>query len=143
MNKKGMVDFPIWLAVTFLILAIFVPVAIHLVDNMEEDSAASAAKAEADKIENTVKRTYYSGAGSSDKVSVSLSGGSCLVLGGEGSDSYCISILLDDTVVDKLYLERPSVKFLGDPLYIMGNRTISVDCVIENGVYGVKVGILD
>jgi len=138
-----MVDFPVWLAVTFLILAVFVPVAISMVDGLEKDSAASAAKAEAEKIGNTVKRTFYSGAGSTDTVSVSISGGSCLILGGEGSDSYCISILLGDTVVEKFYLQRPSVKFLGDPVYIMGNRTVSVECAVEGGVYGVKVSILD
>ena len=138
-----MVDFPVWLAVTFLILAIFVPVAISMVDGLEKESTASAAKAEAEKIGNTVKKTYYSGAGSADTVNVSLSGGSCLMLGGEGSDSYCISIMLGDTVVEKSYLQRPSVKFLGDPLYVMGNRTISVECTIEDGVYGVKVSILD
>ena len=138
-----MVDFPVWLAVTFLILAIFVPVAISMVDGLEKESTASAAKAEAEKIGNTVKKTYYSGAGSADTVNVSLSGGSCLMLGGEGSDSYCISIMLCDTVVEKSYLQRPSVKFLGDPLYVMGNRTISVECIIEDGVYGVKVSILD
>jgi len=138
-----MMDFPVWLAVTFLILAIFVPVALSMVDGLEKDSAASAAKAEAERIENSVKRTYYSGIGSMDTVSVSLSGRSCLVVGGEGSDSYCISIMHDDAVFEKLYLQRPSVKFLGDPLYVTGNRTVSVECILENGVYGVKVSAID
>ncbi|MDR0509066.1 MAG: hypothetical protein LBG63_04520 [Candidatus Methanoplasma sp.] len=144
MNKKGMVDFPMWLAVTLLILAIFVPVAIGMVNDLKDDTAVLAAKAEADKIENMVKGAYYSGAGSADTVSVSLSGGSCLVIGGDGSDSYCISILIDDTVFEKMYLQRPSVRFLGDPVYIMGNnRTVSAECVIENGVYGVRVSVID
>jgi len=65
------------------------------------------------------------------------------MLGGEGSDSYCISILIDDTVFEKLYLQRPSVKLLGDPVYVMGNKTVSAECVIENGIYGVKVSIID
>jgi len=134
---------PVWLVVTFLILAVFVPVALHMVDDLQEDSAASAAKAEAEKIENVVKKVYYSGAGSTDAVSISLSGGSCLLLGGEGSDSYCISIMRDDTVVEKLYLQRPSVKFLGDPFYVMGNRILSIECAIVDGVYGVEVSIID
>ena len=138
-----MVDFPVLLAVTFLILAIFVPIALGMVSNLEHDSAASAAKAEAEKIENTAKKTYYSGIGSTDTVSVSVSGGSCLMIGGEGSDQYCISIMLGDTVAEKIYLERPSVKFLGDPVYIMGNKTISVKCAVEGGAYGIKVSVLD
>ena len=138
-----MADFPVLLAVTFLILAVSVPIAISMLDGLEKDSAASAARAEAERIENAVKRAYYSGAGSVDTVNVSVSGGSYLMLGGDGSDSYCISILLDDTVVEKLYLQRPSVKFLGGPLYITGNRTVSVECAVENGVYGVRVSVID
>ena len=138
-----MIDLPILLVVTFLILAVFVPVAVGMADGFEKDSAASAAKAEAERIGDTVKRVYYSGAGSTGKVSVSLSGGTCLVLGGDGSDSYCISILADDTVSEKLYLQRPSVKFLGEPLYVTGNRTVLAECIIENGDYGVRVSIVD
>ena len=138
-----MVDFPVWLAVTFLILSVFVPVAVSMMNDLEHDSAASAAKSEAERIEDTVNRAYYSGAGSAYRVSVSLSGGSCLVLGGEGSDAYCISIMLDDTVAEKLYLQRPSVKFLGEPVYVMGNKTLSVRCVMENGVYGAEVSVVD
>ena len=138
-----MVDFPVWLAVTFLILAVFVPVALHMVSDLEHDSSASAAKAEAEKIQNSVKKTYYSGIGSTDIVSVSVSGGSCLVLGGEGSDMYCISILLGDDVADKLYLQRPSVRFLGDPVCVTGNRTLSVECMMVDGAYGVEVSIID
>jgi hypothetical protein len=137
------IDLPIWLVVTFLILAMFVPLTLNMVDDLENDSAASAARSEAEKIEDSVKRSYYSGIGSIDTVSVSISGGSCLILGGEGSDSYCISVLLDDTVAEKIYLQRPSVKFLGEPLYVMGERTLSVECVIEDGTYGVKVSVID
>jgi len=138
-----MIGFPMRLAVTFLILALFVPVAVGMLDGMEKDSSVSAARTEAEKISDTAKRAYYSGAGSTDTARISLSGGSCLVVGGDGSDSYCISILLGDTVVEKVYLQRPSVKFLGEPVYIMGIRTISVECVNDNGIYGVKVSVID
>ena len=138
-----MIDLPIWLVVTFLILAVFVPVALHMVDDLGKDSAAAYGKSEAEKVENVIKRAYYSGAGSSDTVSVSLSGGTCLVIGGNGSDAYCITVLLDDTVVEKVYLQKPSVKIIGEPLYVMGKRTLSVECVMESGIYGVKVSIID
>jgi len=143
LNRKGVTGLPITLAVTFLILALFVPIAIGMVSDFEKDTSAAVAKAEAGKIEDAAGRAYYSGAGSTSRVSVSLSGGSCLMLGGEGSDSYSISILLDDTVVDKIYLQRPPVKFLGDPLYLMGDRTVSMECVFENGVYGIRVSVID
>ena len=138
-----MIDLPIWLVVTFLILAIFVPVALHMVDDLGKESNAAYGKAEAGKIENVLKRTYYCGSGSTDTVSVSLSGGTCLVIGGDGSDSYCISVMIDDTVVEKIYLQKPSVKIIGGPVYVMGNRTLAVECVIESGIYGVKVSVID
>jgi len=138
-----MIGFPLRLAVTFLILALFVPVALGMVSDMEESSSAVSAKAEADKIADAAKRTYYSGVGSTDSVSISLSSRSCLIVGGEGSDSYCIAVLFDDKVMEKVYLQRPSVKFLGDELYLMGNATLSMKCVIKDGVYGVEVSILD
>jgi hypothetical protein len=143
MNKKGMIGFPMRLAVTFLILALFVPAAFGMVSDMEKSSAASAAKAEAEKIEDTVKRIYYTGAGSTGTVNVSLSSGACLVLGGEGSDSYCITVFIYDKKVDNIYLQRPSVKFLGDPLFLMGDRTVQIECVIMKGVYGVEVRLID
>jgi hypothetical protein len=114
-----------------------------MVSSLEKDSAASAATAEAERIEDTVKRIYYSGVGSADTVRISLSGGSSLVLGGEGSDSYCITVLLDDSVAEKVYLQRPSVKFLGDPVYLTGNKTVQITCAVENGMYGVGVSIVD
>jgi ABC-type Fe3+-hydroxamate transport system substrate-binding protein len=138
-----MIGFPLRLAVTFLILALFVPVAVSMVSDLEENSSAASGKAEAEKIADAAKRTYYSGVGSTDTVSVSLSSRSCLIIGGEGSDSYSISILFDDKVIEKVFLQRPSVKFLGEPIYLMGNATISMKCVIDNGVYGVRVSIID
>ncbi len=138
-----MIDLPITLVVTFLILAVCVPVASGMMDDFGKGSTVSAAKAEAERIDDAVKKAYYSGAGSTGTVAVSLSGGACLVLGGEGSDSYCISIVVDDIVEEKMYLQRPSVKFLGEPTYIMGNRTISIECAIDGGSYGVKVSVID
>jgi len=138
-----MIGFPLRLAVTFLILALFVPVAIGMVSDFEESSSAVSAKAEAEKIADAAKRTYYSGAGSTDTVSISLSGRSCLIIGGEGSDSYSIAVLYDDKITEKVYLQRPSVKFLGDQIYLMGNSTLLLKCVIRDGTYGVEVSVID
>jgi hypothetical protein len=138
-----MIGFPMRLAVTFLILAIFVPVAFSMVDGLERDSEAASAKTEAEKIADSAKRMYYSGAGSTDTVAISLSGSSCLIIGGDGSNAYCISILNDDTVVEKFYMQRPSVKYLGEPLYLIGSKTVSVECVMNNGEYGVVVKVID
>ena len=143
MDKKGVTGLPLTLAVTFLILALFVPTALGMVSDLGDDASAAVSKSEAGRVGEAAKRAYYSGAGSSDKVSVSLPGGSCLVIGGEGSDSYCITVLLGDSVAEKVYMQRPPVKFLGDPVYLMGERTVSIECVFEDGVYGVRVSVLD
>jgi hypothetical protein len=137
LNKKGIVGFPLRLAVASLILAVFVPAAAGMIGDLEKDTSISAAKTEAERISDTVKRIYYSGTGSKGTVDVSLVSGSCLVLGGEGSDSYCITILFGDVSVGKIYMQRPSVMFIGDPLQITGSRTISFVCVNDGGKYGV------
>ncbi|MDR3074732.1 MAG: hypothetical protein LBU30_01670 [Candidatus Methanoplasma sp.] len=143
LDKKGVVGFPMRLAVTSLILAIFIPLAIGMVDDLEKDASISDTRGEAERIADTVKRIYYSGTGSTGTVDVSLVSRSGLVLGGDGSDSYCIAISFDGRTAEKIYLQRPSVKFIGDPLQITGNRTLSIECIDDGDTYGVRVNIVD
>jgi hypothetical protein len=131
------------LAVTFLILAIFVPAAAGMIDDFKMESSASAAKAEADRIADAAKKVYYSGSGSNSRLDVSLPQGSCLVVGGDGSDSYCITIQIDDNDIEKLYLQRPSVRFFGEPLFINGSMEVSLRCVVSEGAYGIEVEAVD
>lgn len=143
LNRKGVVGFPMRLAITFLILSLFVPVAFTMMNDLDERSQVSAAKYEAEKIGDSVKKMYYSGIGSTCTVDVELTNKSCLVIGGEGSDAYTIRIMIDDSEKERTYLQRPSVKLICDPIYLQGNCTLSLTCVAENGIYGVEVSVLD
>ncbi|NLU45690.1 MAG: hypothetical protein GXX87_01940, partial [Euryarchaeota archaeon] len=88
-------------------------------------------------------RVYYMGAGSACAVDVSLPAGCMMAVGGEGTDAYSIGIFLDGVEKDRIYLERPLVRILGDGLDVHGKSRISVECVRLDGVYGVSVGIDD
>ena len=130
------------LAITFLILSLFVPISLSMVSDMDEEIKNNSAADEIDKIISSSKKAYHAGAGSSMVIEVSLASGYSAVIGGEGSDAYSIMILKGDKETERLHLERPSVKFIGDPIYIAGQRTLSIDCV-NDGEYGVKVRIID
>lgn len=128
---------------TFLILSIFVPISLSMMDNMDENMNTSVAKDEADRIADHSKKAYYSGIGSYSTVDVAFTSGMGVIIGGEGSDAYSIRITHDDRIVDTLYLQRPSVKFLGEPLHLTGTRTISLECASIDGEYGVVVSTID
>lgn len=143
LDRKGVIGFPMRLAIAFLILSIFVPITLTMVDDLDDQSQTTIAKQEAERIEDRIKQTYYSGTGSICTVDVQLSGGSYLILGGDGSDAYSMRIMIDDTEKEKVFLQRPSVRLMGGPLYVNGNCTLSLECVSENEIYGIEVSIVD
>ncbi|MDR3282767.1 MAG: hypothetical protein LBS92_04060 [Candidatus Methanoplasma sp.] len=143
MDRKGMVGFPVRLAVTFLILALAVPSLMAMMGGMQEEAGESAAASEADKISSAVSRAYYSGVGGTCTVGVSISSGYRLVIGGDGADAYCISVLCGDEPKEKIYLQRPPVRIMNsEPLEISGERTLLCTCAAVEGAYGVEVSVI-
>lgn len=142
-GRKGVIGLPVRLTVAFLIISISVPVLTGMAADLKEDNAVMSASKEADRIADAVSRVYYMGAGSACAVDVSLPAGCMMAIGGEGTDAYSIGIFLDGVEKDRIYLERPLVRILGDGLDVHGKSRISVECVRLDGVYGVSVGIDD
>lgn len=138
-NRKGVIGLPIRLAVTFLILSLFVPAAMTMMDDLDEQTKISATKNEAETVCDHIKRAYYAGNGSRSTMDVNVIGSMCLAIGGEGSDAYTVRILSDDTEKEKIYLQRPSVRIIGEPIFVTGNVTLSFSCTEKNGIYGVEV----
>ena len=138
-NKKGMIGFPFRLAIAFLILALCVPTLIHMVDGFQQNAEIDSVSIEAQKISNTISRTYYSGIGSVCTLDVSIDNDCYIKIGGEGTDAYSIGIFLGDNEKNKLYLERPSVKIIGNGLEISGNRTLMFECIKIDNICGVEV----
>ena len=142
LDRKGVVGLPLRLAMTFLILSISVPAVMYMVDDLQEDSDLSLLRYESTRLSDTMTTAYYSGEGSVQTISVSIKYNSSLVIGGEGKDAFCISILVDNQEKEKHYLERPSVRILNEQLHISGNRTLQCRCVSVDGVYGVEVTVI-
>lgn len=64
-------------------------------------------------------------------------------VGGNGPDAYSVGVFLNDSEVDRKYMQRPSVHILGEEMDIRGNVTISMTCVMIDGEYGIEVRIID
>ncbi|MDR3206455.1 MAG: hypothetical protein LBT41_05130, partial [Candidatus Methanoplasma sp.] len=91
---------------------------------------------------SAVSRAYYSGAGGTCTVSISLSSEYGLAIGGDGANAYCISVMHDGEPVEKIYLQRPPVRIMNsEPLEVSGNRTLLCTCTLTDGEYGVEVSV--
>lgn len=143
MDRKGMIGFPMRLAVTFLILSVSVPSMLYLADGFEDDSDVSAVTHEADRISDVLSKTYYTGTGSRNTVDIHVDGGCSIVIGGSGSDAYSMTVMKGDAEKDKLYMQRPAVRIIGDALEVSGDRTLMCESVEDDGHYGVKVTVID
>ena len=143
MDRKGIMSLPIKMTVAFLILSIFIPVLTGMIGDLEENNDNESVTTEAKKISDAMSKTYYAGIGGNCTVNVTIDYNCHITLGGEDSKAYSIGIFVLDKEVNRLYLERPSVKIIGDGLDVSGNRTLLIECVKLNGLYGVEVSILD
>jgi hypothetical protein len=142
-NRKGMIGFPLRLAVTFLILSLAVPPLIYMANDFQDEADISSVRSEADRISDTATRLYYLGIGSSSVIKVSIIGDCYISIGGVGSYAYSIGIFMDDTEEERIFLERPTVRFIGDHLEISGNRTLELRCLNSSEGYGIEVKIVD
>ena len=138
MNRKAMIGFPMRLAVAFLILSITVPVVAGMADGLRDDGRVCSATAEAEKISEAISKVYYSGIGSIRTVEVSIDSHCFVKIGGDGSESYSIGIFLEDSEKNRIYLQRPSVKIIGNGLEVSGDTVVSVKCVKTAGGCGVE-----
>lgn len=143
LGRKGMVGFPVKLAVAFLILSVSIPAVTGMAGNLTDGNAVDSATAEAGKVVSAISKVYYSGIGSMQTVELSISSKSHLKIGGEGSHAYSVGIFLEDAEKNRLVLQRPSVKILGEGLEVSGNVLLSVKCVQAGKGCGVEVGIVD
>jgi hypothetical protein len=142
MNKKGVIGLPLRLAMTFLILSLSVPVVVYMVEDLRDDSDVALLRNEASKISDTVSKAYYSGEGGMFTVDISVKSDCVLTIGGEGKDAYSIGLFVGDTEVERIFLQRPSVKIVNECLDVSGDRTLQCQSVLINGTYGVEVSII-
>jgi hypothetical protein len=143
MNRKAMVGFPIRLAVAFLILSISIPVLSGMTSDLQTDNHTQSTTAEAEKIVKGITKAYYAGTGSTYTIEINVDGSSYIAVGGEGGDAYSVGIFVDESETNRIFLQRPAVKIIGDPLELTGNLVLTLKCVNINGSYGVEVSVND
>ncbi len=138
-DRSGVLSIPVKLMVCFLVIGLMTPILMDCVKTADEEIAVSGIRSEAIGLKDGITDAYYKG-GTTVFVDVSLEPGHALIVGGDGIDGYAIRLAIDGEVVDRLYLESPSVRVLGGELTIEGDAVVKAAlCRGEDGSYGVKV----
>jgi len=141
MNRKGMIGMPVRLAVTFLILAITVPLLMGLTDDLREDVEASDLAVQANIVSETAEKAYYAGIGSAFTANISVDHNSRLIIGGEGSDAYAIRMIYGDKETGKIIMDRPLVK-ISNEISVSGVNVLMFVCVQEGNGSAVEVSVV-
>ncbi len=143
LNRKGMVGFPVRLAITFLILSISLPIMLGMVGDFQEDLGTNSTTAETERLIDTISDTYYSGKGSVRNIDMKIDSNCYIIIGGEGSNAYSIGIFNEDVEVLRLYTEKPSVKMISSGDCLSGNFTLRCECVRDGLLCSVEVSVID
>lgn len=143
MDRKGTIGMPVRLAVTFLILAITIPLLTDAVGEYQESTEEIRLMAGANIISDTAERTFYAGEGSAFTAEVSIGNGNRLFIGGEGADAYTIRMFCGDSDAGRIVMDRPAVRIAGDGIYISGQRTLMFECVKDSLGCAVEVSVID
>ena len=139
-DGRGVLGFPMRLGIAFLIIALFVPSFVSVMESYTEESELSQMRTQADVLVSSAADVWYAGSGSSETVSLNLLSGYELLIGGSGGDAWSYSILKGDAVKEKSYTETPKIRFLGESTQITGHCDVVVTSTVDsNGVYGVEV----
>ena len=141
MNREGMIGMPVRLSVTFLILAITVPLLMGLTDDFREDVEASDLAVQADIISETAEKAYYAGIGSAFTANISIDHNSRLIIGGEGSDAYAIRMICGDKETGKIIMDRPLVK-ISNEISVSGVNVLMFTCVQDGNGSAVEVSLV-
>ncbi len=142
MGRRGTIGMPVRLAVTFLILALTVPLLMGAVDDYRSDAEASGLRAQAGIVSDTAEKAYYAGEGGAFTAEVSIGHYNRIVIGGEGADAYMINIFCGDDSIGRLVMDRPAVRIAGDGISISGERTLLFECVNDGRGYAVEVSVI-
>ncbi|MDN5358037.1 MAG: hypothetical protein AB7D42_00195 [Candidatus Methanomethylophilaceae archaeon] len=142
MDRKGMIGLPVRLAITFLILALTVPLLMGAVDDYRSGAEASALRVQAGIVSETAEKTYYAGEGGAFTAEVLIGHDNRMVIGGEGADAYTIRMFCGDDSIGRLVMDRPAVRIAGDGISISGERTLLFECVNDGRGCAVEVSVI-
>lgn len=142
MDRKGVIGMPVRLAVTFLILAIAVPVLMDYVEDYRDGTEASGLMVQAEVVSDTAEKTFYAGKGGVFTAEISVGNGNRLIIGGQGADAYAVRMFCGDEDVGRLVMDRPAVRIAGDGVAVSGERTLLFECVADGAGCAVEVRVI-
>ena len=140
-DKRGIMDMPLKLMAVMIVLVLSVPIITGVIQTNERQMMDSVMSQEADRIEDAVRATYYSGDGSSRIIDVSIPDGCEMSLGGDAADAFAITCYFGGKVLSKIFMERPTIRFI-DPVIISGNVRLEITNSVMDGQYYAGVSIL-
>jgi hypothetical protein len=141
MNRKGMIGMPVRLAITFLILAITVPLLMGVTDDLREDVEASDLAVQANIVSETAAKAYYAGIGSTFTTNVSIDHNNRLIIGGDGSDAYTIRTICGEKETGRIVMDRPLVK-ISTEISVSGVNVLMFKCVRDGSGSAVEVSLV-
>lgn len=120
---------PLKLMVSFLIISLTLPTVGMMVSEVREDMSSQDVAAETDLIEECIYRTYRSGLGATESVTVDIPSGRSILLGGTGVDAHTIRVCLDGEVVHTVSLDRAPVRLSEALMEFTGRCTMTFQCI--------------
>lgn len=132
MDRCGMTGFPMRLTVAAILLSVCLPAIAGMADDFGGESSITDGESQARIIRETASSLYYSGPGSSKNVELRIPAGYEILIGGEGAQSYAVSVMKDGTAVSTGYMQYPAVRFSGGT-EVSGIVTLSLRCINVDG----------
>ncbi len=142
MDRKGVIGMPVRLAMTFLVLALAVPVLMDSVEDYRAVTEASGLMVQAEAVSDTAEKTFYAGEGGAFTAEISVGHGNRLVIGGQGADAYTIRMFCGNEDVGRLVMDRPAVRIAGGGIAVSGEMTLLFECVDDGAGCAVEVSVI-
>jgi len=137
-DDRGILGMPIKLAVIMLVIALTVPMVMDATEDAGRSLSYEGPVREAQSLADAASRAYYGGHGAATTADLSLPAGASIRIGGEGSDAYFLTVMKDGAVLKRMMMDHPAFPFLGGPIEVSGHCRVSLKCVIEDGVCGIR-----
>ena len=123
-----MIGMPLKLMVSFLIISLVLPSVGMMVSEVREDLSSQDLDAETDRIVECIYRTYRSGTGATESVTVDIPPGGSILIGGTGIDSHTVRVCHEGEVVETIGLDRAPVRLSEALMELTGRCTVTFQC---------------
>lgn len=136
-----MIDLPIKLAVSFLIIGMMVPTLISLTDDVQEKAESTDLQRVCEDIEEHLTGAYFSGNGNMSTMTIDVPAGKRIVIGGQGTDAYILRMFSNGEPVGRHIMDSPWIRVICDETVLEGNVAMTMMSVTDSMGQGVEVTV--